>query len=99
MLQTDKTVEGVDGGKSRVSAPDGIATCCFKMIEKTTNEHWVEILQGERGWRLMQRLLRKAQKQPETIAVGLHGPRTRVALLNQAFDEERQSRWVEFLWS
>ena len=58
------------------------------MIEKTTNERWVEILQRERGWWLMQRLLRKAQKQPETIAIGLHGPGTRVALLKQALDEE-----------
>jgi hypothetical protein len=88
MLQTDKTVEGVDGGKSRVSAPDAISTRRFKMIKKTTNERWVEILQRKRGWWLMQRLLRKAQKQAETIAIGLHGPGARVALLNQAFDEE-----------
>lgn len=53
MLQTDITVEGVDGSESRVSAPDAISTCCFKMIEKTTNERWVEILQRERGWWLM----------------------------------------------
>jgi hypothetical protein len=88
MLQTDETVESVDGSKSRVSAPDAISTGCFKMIEKTTNERWIEILQRERGWRLMQRLLRKAQKQPETVTIGLHGPGARVALLNQTLDKE-----------
>jgi hypothetical protein len=51
ILQTDITVEGVDGSQSRVAASDAIATCCFKMIEEARNEHWVEIFQRKHsGW-------------------------------------------------
>ena len=51
--------EGSDRGESKIPASGPILPMLFEIVEKGRNQGFIDIFQGESGWRPVQALLRE----------------------------------------
>ena len=92
MSERGVAVERVDRPEPRVAGPGTVAPILFEMLEERADQRRVEIVDVELERLLAGLVVREGEQQPERVAVGGDRVRTRVALRDQTFGEERLQR-------
>jgi len=87
-LERDIAKERVDRCEAQIAAANTQTASLLEMIEKRYDQRGVDLLEGERGRRLMPMLLRKVEKQAEGVAVGTNRVGADPALLHQTLSKE-----------
>ena len=82
----------MDPGAAGVAGGDGASSILLEVVEKTADEHRVEIREVELGGLLAGLRLDVGKEQLEGVTVGVDGVRAGVALSAELADEERLQR-------
>ena len=66
----DVAKERVNGGEPQITAANAQPAALLEVIEKRHDQRRIDLLEHERGRRLVHTLLRELEKQAESVAVG-----------------------------